>query len=88
MRCPGVPLPLVNRQTLTWKYSLEIEPALTEEFSTNQFETNLMSNMADTLLSCSDPVRLRRRAQEADFGIIALEYDPEDVLALTESKLF
>jgi hypothetical protein len=45
---------------------------------------SLLSGMADTLLSCSNPVRLRRRAQ-ADFGINALESDPEDVQV--ESKL-
>jgi hypothetical protein len=84
VRCSGVPLSLDNFQTLTWKYSLELEPTFDGGFSTNQFETELMIDMAATLLPCDTPVRLRRRAQ-ADLGIIALEYDPADVL-LDESK--
>lgn len=83
MRCPG--LPLDERQTLTWKYSLEIDPAFDEDLSRNQFEANLLFDMTDTLLSCSNPVRLRRRLQNG-LGINALEFDPADVLALDESK--
>jgi hypothetical protein len=77
----------IRKEELWWEYSVELADADADEVDANVLrvlELQLRAAVQDDLLSCEDPKRRRRLA--GNYGISALDYNPQDLLLIDQGE--